>query len=47
MLCDDLEGWDGGGAGRQAQDRGGICILQPIHLVVQQKLTQYSKATIL
>ena len=26
MLCDDLKGWDGGG-GREAQERGDICIL--------------------
>ena len=27
MLCDGLEGWDGGGDGREAQERGDICIL--------------------
>ena len=25
--CDNLEGWDGVGAGREAQEGGGICIL--------------------
>ena len=25
MLCDDLEGWDGGGSGREAHDEGDIC----------------------
>ena len=37
MLCDDLEGRDGGG-------REGICVyLWLIHAVVQQKLTQVVK----
>ena len=27
MLCDDLEEWDGGDGGREAQERGDICIL--------------------
>ena len=27
MLCGDLEGWDGGGGGREAQEGGDICIL--------------------
>ena len=22
MLCDDLDGWDGGGSGREAQEGG-------------------------
>lgn len=26
VLCDDLEGWDGVGAGKQTQDGGDICI---------------------
>ena len=26
MLCDDLEEWDGGDDGREAQERGDICI---------------------
>ena len=26
MLCGDLEGWDGGGGGREAQEGGDICI---------------------
>ena len=26
VLCDDLEGWDGGG-GQEAQERGDICIV--------------------
>ena len=41
MLCDDLEGWDGEGAGRE-----GIYIyMWLIHFVEQQKLTQHGKAT--
>ena len=27
MLCNDLQGWDGGWGGRQDQEGGGICIL--------------------
>ena len=26
MLCDHLDGYDGGGGGREAQDEGDICI---------------------
>ena len=26
MLCDDLEGWDGVGSGREVQEGGDICI---------------------
>ena len=26
MLCDDLEGWDGGDGGREPQERGDIYI---------------------
>ena len=26
MICDDLDGWDGGRAGREAQEGGDICI---------------------
>ena len=25
MLCDDLEGWEGGGCGREAQEEGDVC----------------------
>ena len=25
MLCDGLEGWDGVGGGREAQEGGGMC----------------------
>ena len=44
MLCDNLEGWDGVGSGKEVQEGGDICILMAdLHL----KLTQYCKATIL
>ena len=26
MLCENLEGWDGVGDGREVQEGGGICI---------------------
>ena len=42
MLCDDLDGWDGGG-GRSKRDRRYVYIWL-IHFVVQQKLTQDCKA---
>ena len=29
MLCDDLEGWDGAGVGREAREGGIVCILTP------------------
>ena len=45
MLCNDLEGWDGGGW-REAQE--GICVyLWLIHVVLWQKPTQHYKAIIL
>ena len=25
-LCDNLEGWDGEGGGKEVQEEGGICI---------------------
>ena len=27
VICDDLEGWDGVGYGKEIQERGDICIL--------------------
>ena len=45
MLCNDLEGWDGGGW-REAQE--GICVyLWLIHVVLWQKPTRHYKAIIL
>ena len=46
MLCDNLEGWDGMGGGRQVQE-GGVIYQWPIHADVWQKPTQYCKAIIL
>ena len=46
MLCDDLEGWDGGEQDRLK--RTGICVyVWLILFIVQQKLTQHCKASIL
>ena len=51
MLCDDLDGWDGGGvAGKEVQEGEDICThvhIEEVHTVVQQKLTQHCKAIIL
>ena len=38
-LCDSLEGWNGEGGGREAQEGAAICILWLIHVDVQQKPT--------
>ena len=47
-LCDNLERWDGVGAGRGIQEGGGAYVcLWPIHVDVWQKPTQYCKAIIL
>ena len=47
-LCDNLEGWNGVRGGREAQERGDICIyLWLIHVDVWQKTTQYCEAIIL
>ena len=32
MFCDNLEGWDGVGGGREVQEGGGICIPRLIHV---------------
>ena len=41
MLCDNLEGWDreGGRETQAGEDMGIDVCIQPIHFVVQQKLT--------
>ena len=44
MLCDDLDGWDAVGDGREVQEGEDICI--HIHFVIQQKLTHLCKAII-
>ena len=46
MLCEDLEGWDGGG-GREVQGGGDTCILLADSLHCTAKLTQHCKAIIL
>ena len=47
MLCDDLEGWDGG-SGRESEDGDDIYINKQLaHFVVQQKLMQHCKEIIL
>ena len=46
VLCDDLEGWDGGD-GREAQEGRAIVYIQLIHFVVQQKLAKHCKANTL
>ena len=49
VLCEPLEGWDREG-GRETQEGGdnGICVyVWLIHFVIQQKLTQQSKAIVL
>ena len=42
MLCNDLEGWDGGGG--RLQREGVFVYIWLIYVVVQQKRTQYCKA---
>ena len=46
MLCDSLEGWNGGG-GRDAQMGGDICIFMADSCFLQWKPTQHYKAIIL
>ena len=43
-LCDDAEGWEGGG-GRLEREKMHIH-RQLIHIIVQQKLTQHFQATV-
>ena len=44
MLCDELEGWHGGG--REVTREGIYIYISLIHFIVQQKLTQLCKAII-
>lgn len=48
VLCDGLEGWDGGGVGGMLKRKGYMykSYIYMIHVVVQQKLIQHYKATI-
>ena len=47
VLCDNLEGWDGVGGGREVQEGGGIQILMADSCWLWQKPIQYCKAVIL
>ena len=47
MLCDNLNGWDGGGDGRKSKRDGIYVYIQLIHFIVQEKLMQHCKATVL
>jgi len=47
MLCDNIEGWDEVGSGREIQKGWDYVYLWLIHVDVWQKPTQYSKAIIL
>ena len=44
--CVDIEGWDGGRVGARLKKEKLYVYLQLIYVVVQQKLTQYCKATV-
>ena len=46
MLCDNLEGWDGGGGWREVQE-GGTYIYLWLNHDIWQKQTQYCKAILL
>ena len=39
VLCDDLEGWDGGGVGGRNRREGKYVYMQLIHFIVHWKLT--------
>ena len=47
ILCDNLEGWDGGGGGREVQEGGTYIYLWLIHAEVWQKPPHYCKVIIL
>ena len=47
MFCDNLEGWDGVGGGKEAQEGGTYVYLWLIHVDVWQKPTEYCKEIIL
>ena len=48
MLCDDLEGWDGGPWGEsETQGGGAICVLKADPHHCRQKATQHCGAVIL
>ena len=41
MLCDDLDGWEGGGGGREVQEGGdiGIHIVASLHCTAETNTT--------
>ena len=47
MLCDNLQGWDGVGGGREAAREQTYVYLWLIHIDVWQNPTQYCKVIIL
>ena len=47
VLCDDLEGWDGGGVQGRFKREGIYEYIWLIQFIVQQKLTKHCKAIIL
>jgi len=47
VLCDDLEGWAGGGDGKEVQEGGIYVYLWLIHTVIQQEPAKHCKADIL
>ena len=47
VLCDNLEGWNGVGGGREVQEGEDMCILWLIYVDVWQKPTQHCKTIIL
>ena len=47
VLCDNLEGWNGEGGGREVQEGGAIRIPMPIQVNVWQEPSQYCKVIIL
>ena len=47
MLCGDLDEWDGGAVGGRFRREGIYVYIELIHFIVQKKLTQHCKATML
>ena len=43
VLCDDLEGWDGGGVGGRPKREGIYVYIWLSYVVVQQKLMPHTK----
>ena len=47
MLCDNVEGWDGVGGGKEVQEEGTYIHLWLTHVDMWQKPAQHCKAIIL